>query len=196
MAKKVALYLRVSTLEQDTTNQRRELEAVAERHGWEIVTIFEDNGVSGFKTKRPGLDKLMKAVSRREIDMVAAWSVDRLGRSLQGLVDVLTELRAKKVDLYLHVQGVDTSTPSGKAMFQMLGVFSEFEREMIRERVLSGMARAKSQGKHCGRPKTTPEVERAIMATLRAGTGMIKTAKTHGVGVGTVQRLARVMSQA
>ena len=191
MAKKVALYLRVSTVEQDTTNQRRELEAVAERHGWEIVTIFEDNGVSGFKTKRPGLDKLMKAVSRREIDMVMAWSVDRLGRSLQGLLDVLTELRAKKVDLYLHVQGVDTSTPSGKAMFQMLGVFSEFEREMIRERVLSGMARAKSQGKHCGRPRTTPEVERAIVATLRAGTGMIKTAKTHGVGVGTVQRLAR-----
>jgi DNA invertase Pin-like site-specific DNA recombinase len=196
MAKKVALYLRVSTVEQDTTNQRRELEAVAERHGWEIVTIFEDNGVSGFKTKRPGLDQLMKAVSRREIEMVMAWSVDRLGRSLQGLLDVLTELQAKKVDLYLHVQGVDTSTPSGKAMFQMLGVFSEFEREMIRERVLSGMARAKSQGKHCGRPKTTPEVERAIMATLRAGTGMIKTAKTHGVGVGTVQRLARVMSQA
>ena len=196
MAKKVALYLRVSTVEQDTTNQRRELEAVAERHGWEIVTILEDNGVSGFKTKRPGLDQLMKAVSRREIEMVMAWSVDRLGRSLQGLLDVLTELRAKKVDLYLHVQGVDTSTPSGKAMFQMLGVFSEFEREMIRERVLSGMARAKSQGKHCGRPKTTPEVERAIMATLRAGTGMIKTAKTHGVGVGTVQRLARVMSQA
>jgi DNA invertase Pin-like site-specific DNA recombinase len=191
MAKKVALYLRVSTVEQDTTNQRRELEAVAERHGWEIVTIFEDNGVSGFKTKRPGLDKLMKAVSRREIDMVTAWSVDRLGRSLQGLLDVLTELRAKKVDLYLHVQGVDTSTPSGKAMFQMLGVLSEFEREMIRERVLSGMARAKSQGKHCGRPKTAPEVERAIVATLRAGTGMIKTAKTHGVGVGTVQRLAR-----
>jgi DNA invertase Pin-like site-specific DNA recombinase len=191
MAKKVALYLRVSTVEQDTTNQRRELEAVAERHGWEIVTIFEDNGVSGFKTKRPGLDKLMRAVSRREIEMVMAWSVDRLGRSLQGLLDVLTELRAKKVDLYLHVQGVDTSTPSGKAMFQMLGVFSEFEREMIRERVLSGMARAKSQGKHCGRPKTTPEVERAIVSTLRAGTGMIKTAKTHGVGVGTVQRLAR-----
>ena len=77
----------------------------------------------------------MKAVSRREIEMVMAWSVDRLGRSLQGLLDVLTELRAKKVDLYLHVQGVDTSTPSGKAMFQMLGVFSEFEREMIRERV-------------------------------------------------------------
>ena len=193
MAKKVALYLRVSTAEQDTTNQRRELKAVAERHGWEIVTIFEDNGVSGFKTKRPGLDKLMKAVSRREIDMVIAWSVDRLGRSLQGLLDVLTELRAKKVDLYLHVQGVDTSTPSGKAMFQMLGVFSEFEREMIRERVLSGMARAKSQGKHCGRPRTTPEVERAIVATLKAGTGMIKTAKTHGVGVGTVQRLKSAM---
>ena len=135
----------------------------------------------------------MKAVSRREIDMVMAWSVDRLGRSLQGLLDVLTELRAKKVDLYLHVQGVDTSTPSGKAMFQMLGVFSEFEREMIRERVLSGMARAKSQGKHCGRPKTATDVEKAIKATLAGGIGMIKAAKLHQVGVGTVQRIAREM---
>jgi len=193
MTKKVALYLRVSTLEQDTTNQRRELEAMAERHGWEIVNVFEDNGVSGFKTKRPGLDKLMKAVSRREIDMVMAWSVDRLGRSLQGLLDVLTELRTKQIDLYLHVQGIDTSCPSGKAMFQMLGVFSEFEREMIRERVLSGMARAKSQGKHCGRPKTATDVEKAIKATLAGGIGMIKAAKLHQVGVGTVQRIAREM---
>ena len=152
MAKKVALYLRVSTVEQDTTNQRRELEAVAERHGWEIVTIFEDNGVSGFKTKRPGLDQLMKAVSRREIEMVMAWSVDRLGRSLQGLLDVLTELRAKKVDLYLHVQGVDTSTPSGKAMFQMLGVFSEFEREMIRgQSQVAGQALRQAQDYSRGR---------------------------------------------
>lgn len=193
MAKKVALYLRVSTAEQDTTNQRRELEAVAERHGWDIVNVFEDNGVSGFKTKRPGLDKLMRAVSRREIEMVAAWSVDRLGRSLQGLLDVLTELRAKKVDLYLHQQGVDTSTPSGKAMFQMLGVFSEFEREMIRERVLSGMRRAQSQGKHCGRPKIDTDVEKAVKATLASGTGILKAAKMHGVGTGTAARIAREM---
>jgi DNA invertase Pin-like site-specific DNA recombinase len=193
MTKKVALYLRVSTLDQDLENQRRELEAVAQRHGWQIAATFQDEGISGFKgrDKRPGLDKLMRAVARREIDMIAAWSVDRLGRSLQGLLEVLTELRAKKVDLYIHQQGVDTSTPSGKAMFQMLGVFAEFEREMIRERVLSGMARAKAQGKQLGRPKIAADVERAVRATLASGIGMMKAAKMHRVGVGTVVRISR-----
>ena len=107
--RRVALYLRVSTSEQTTNNQRHELEGVAERHGWHVVSIFEDAG-SGSKGReqRPGLDALMKAVARREIDMVAAWSVDRLGRSLTGLLEFLTELHAKKVDLYLHQQGLDT----------------------------------------------------------------------------------------
>jgi DNA invertase Pin-like site-specific DNA recombinase len=192
--RRVALYLRVSTLEQDVTNQRRELEAVAQRHGWRIVAVFSDNGVSGAKdrAKRPGLDEMMKAVARRDVDMVAAWSVDRLGRSLQGLlVEVLVELRAKGVDLYLHRQGIDTTTPAGKAMYQMLGVFSEFEREMIRERVLAGMARARSQGKHLGRPRVEADVEAAVRATLTSGTGIIKTARLHGIGVGTVQRIAK-----
>ena len=118
--RRVALYLRVSTSEQTTKNQRRELEAVAERHGWLVVSAFEDAGISGAKGReqRPGLDALMKAVARREIDMVAAWSVDRLGRSLTGLLELLTELHAKKVDLYRHQQGLDTSTPSGRAMLQ------------------------------------------------------------------------------
>jgi DNA invertase Pin-like site-specific DNA recombinase len=191
--KRVALYLRVSTLEQDVTNQRRELEAVARRHGWRVMAVFSDNGVSGAKgrAERPGLDQLMKAVARREVDVVAAWSVDRLGRSLQGLLDVLMEFRAKEVDLYLHQQGIDTSTPGGKAMYQMLGVFSEFEREMIRERVLSGMARARSQGKHLSRPRVDAGLEAAVRATLASGTGIIKTAKLHRVGVGTVQRIAK-----
>ena len=191
--KRVALYLRVSTVEQDVTNQRRELEAVAQRHGWRVVAVFSDNGVSGAKgrAERPGLDELMKAVARRDVDMVAAWSVDRLGRSLQGLLEILVELRAKGVDLYLHRQGIDTTTPAGKAMYQMLGVFSEFEREMIRERVLAGMARARSQGKHLGRPRVGADVEVAVRATLAGGTGIIRTAKLHGVGVGTVQRIAK-----
>jgi DNA invertase Pin-like site-specific DNA recombinase len=189
----VALYLRVSTLEQDVTNQRRDLEAVARRHGWRVVAVFSDNGVSGAKgrAERPGLDELMKAVARRDVDMVAAWSVDRLGRSLQGLLEVLMEFRAKGVDLYLHQQGIDTSTPGGKAMYQMLGVFAELERELIRERVLAGMARAKSQGKHLGRPRVDADVEAAVRATLASGTGIIKAAKLHGVGVGTVQRIAQ-----
>ena len=138
--KRVALYLRVSTSEQTTRNQRRELHAVAERHSWHIVATYEDAGVSGAKGRdeRPGFDQLMMAVARREIDMVAAWSVDRLGRSLTDLLSFLTDLHAKGVDLFLHQQGLDTSTPSGRAMFQMLGVFAEFERAMIRERVMAG----------------------------------------------------------
>ena len=125
--KRVALYLRVSTGEQTTRNQRRELKAVAERHGWNVVAIFEDAGVSGAKGRdeRPGFDRLMKAVARREIDLVAAWSVDRLGRSLTHLLTFLTDLHTKGVDLFLHQQGLDTTTPSGRAMFQMLGVFAE-----------------------------------------------------------------------
>jgi DNA invertase Pin-like site-specific DNA recombinase len=191
--RRVALYLRVSTLEQDVTNQRRELEAVARRHDWRVVAVFSDNGVSGAKgrAERPGLDQLMKAVARRDVDVVAAWSVDRLGRSLQGLLEVLMEFRAKGIDLYLHQQGIDTSTPGGKAMYQMLGVFAELERELIRERVMAGMARARSQGKHLGRPRVDADVEAAVRATLAGGTGIIKTAKLHGVGVGTVQRIAK-----
>src|SRR5665213_1951262 len=107
----------------------------------------------------------MKAVARKEIDMVAAWSVDRLGRSLTDLLDILKELHAKGVDLFLHQQGLDTSTPSGRAMFQMLGVFAEFERAMIRERVMAGLARAKADGIKLGRktleeadPKTAKEI--------------------------------------
>src|SRR5580700_1728813 len=162
MSKRVALYLRVSTTEQTVENQRRELEAVAERHGWNVVEVFTDAGISGTKgrDKRPGYDCLCRGIARREFDQVAAWSVDRLGRSLQELVVFLGELHAKGVDLYLHQQGLDTATPAGRAMFQMLGVFAEFERAIIVERVKSGLARARSQGKRLGRPTLSAEKER------------------------------------
>jgi DNA invertase Pin-like site-specific DNA recombinase len=133
MTKRIALYTRVSTDQQTTENQRRELIAVAERNGWQIVAEFCDEGISGSKGRdqRPGFDALMKAIARREIDIVASWAVDRLGRSLQDLVGFLNEINAKGVDLYLHQQALDTSTPSGRAMFGMLSVFADFEREMI-----------------------------------------------------------------
>jgi DNA invertase Pin-like site-specific DNA recombinase len=192
--KRVAIYLRVSTLEQTTDNQRRELEVVAGRHGWDVVEVFEDAGISGSKGRdaRPGLDALMKAVSRREVDMVAAWSVDRLGRSLTDLLDFLRELHAKGVDLFLHQQGLDTSTPSGRAMFQMMGVFAEFERAMIRERVLAGLARARSQGVQLGRkPLETTDKKKveAIRKARAKGIGVRRIARDFGVGVGTVLRL-------
>jgi DNA invertase Pin-like site-specific DNA recombinase len=190
---KVALYVRVSTNEQTTKNQRRELEVLAKRHGWIIVQVFEDAGVSGAKSRaqRPGLDALLKGVARRDFDLVAAWSVDRLGRSLQDLLGVLQELHAKHVDLYLHQQGLDTTTPAGKAMFQMLGVFAEFERAIIQERIKSGLARARAEGRRLGRPRVGPEVEAAILRERASGKGMRRIAATVGTGVSTVQRVIK-----
>jgi len=195
MSKRVALYLRVSTAEQTVENQRQELEAVADRHGWNVVAVFTDAGISGTKgrDKRPGYDRLCLGIARREFDQVAAWSVDRLGRSLQALVAFLDELHAKRVDLYLHQQGLDTSTPAGKAMFQMLGVFSEFERAMIVERVKAGLSRARSQGKTLGRRPVSRDVVERISAQLATGKGILKTAKELGVGTGTVHRVKREM---
>src|SRR3954454_23655622 len=153
--KRVALYARVSTVGQTVENQIRELEAVGERLGWEIVERYIDQGISGAKGReqRPALDSLLKAVIRGEVDVVAAWSVDRLGRSLQDLVGILNEIRSREVDLYLHQQGLDTATPSGRAMYQMLGVFAEFERQILIERTKAGLARARAQGRIGGRPE-------------------------------------------
>jgi DNA invertase Pin-like site-specific DNA recombinase len=192
--KRVALYVRVSTSEQNTRNQQRELKAAAERHGWEVTSIFEDAEISGAKGRdhRPGLDAMLKAVARREIDLVAAWSVDRLGRSLTDLLGFLTELHAKGVDLYLHQQGLDTSTPSGRAMFQMMGVFAEFERAMIRERIMAGLARAQEEGTALGRrpiEEANPKKLRGIRKALATGKGIRRIAKDYRVGVGTVLRL-------
>jgi DNA invertase Pin-like site-specific DNA recombinase len=191
MPKRVALYLRVSTNDQTTKNQRRELFAVANRQGWEVVETFVDEGISGAKgrDKRPGLDAMLRGVARKDFDLVAAWSVDRLGRSLQDLVSLLADLHAKQVDLYLHQQGLDTTTPSGKAMYQMLGVFSEFERSIIRERIRAGLARARAEGKKFGRPRVSRDKEADIRAARRKGIGIRRIATNLGVGVSVVQRV-------
>jgi DNA invertase Pin-like site-specific DNA recombinase len=189
---RVAIYTRVSTGSQTTENQLRELDTVAERHGWQVVAKFTDEGISGAKGRdqRPGLNSLMEGVTRRDFDKVMAWSVDRLGRSLSDLLSVMGELKTKGVDLYLHQQSLDTSTPAGKAMFQMLGVFSEFEREIIRERVNSGLARAKAQGKKLGRPRRdTPKRLAAIRKLRKRGIGINKIASKLGIGVSVVQRV-------
>lgn len=197
--RRVALYTRVSTDSQTTENQERELREIATRSGWQIVEVYRDHAISGAKGRdqRPAFDALCKDATRRKFDMVMAWSVDRLGRSLQDLVGFLSELHAAGVDLFLHQQGIDTTTPAGKAMFQMMGVFAEFERAMIRDRVNSGLARAKAQGKALGRPKIDTATEAAIAEALKAGgVGIRKLAERHGVGTGTVQRIARAIAQA
>jgi DNA invertase Pin-like site-specific DNA recombinase len=189
--KRAALYARVSTDRQTTDNQLNELRAVAERMGWEVVSEYVDRGISGAKGRdqRPQFDAMLTAVTRREVDIIAAWSVDRLGRSLQHLVSFLDELQGKRVDLYLHQQGIDTTTAGGKALFQMCGVFAEFERTMIQERVLAGLKRARAAGKRLGRPMVGPIIEAKVRALRRKGKGMIAIAKAVGCGVGTVQRI-------
>ena len=162
-----------------------------QRRGWEIVKVFEDAGISGAKgrDKRPGLDAMLKAVNAREFDMVAAWSVDRLGRSLTDLLGILQHLHDKRVDLFLHQQGLDTSTTAGKAMFQMLGVFAEFERGIIRERVNAGLARAREKGVRLGRRPVKAKVETRIRELKAEGMGKLKIGRTLGVGTSVVQRV-------
>ena len=194
--KRVALYLRVSTTGQTIENQERELRAVASKAGWDIAHVFRDDGISGSKgrDKRPGFDAMLTAAVRREFDIVAAWKVDRLGRSLQDLVNTMSEIRAAGLDLYIHQQAVDTTTPAGKALFGMLGVFAEFELDMIRERVNAGIARAKANGQKFGRPRIDSKTEDKIRHSRRQGNGILKTANLVGVGSGTVQRVKATMA--
>jgi DNA invertase Pin-like site-specific DNA recombinase len=198
--RRAVLYLRVSTVDQTTANQERELRAVAERAGWEIVKVYKDHGISGAKSrdKRPAYNAMLRDAFRRQFDVVMAWSVDRLGRSLQELVTFLGELHAIHIDLHLHQQGIDTTTPAGKALFQMMGVFAEFERSMIQERVRAGLARARSEGKRLGRPTIPQAKEDAIRTALsqpgRPGVRVI--AKQFGVDPSTVQRISRPFDEA
>jgi DNA invertase Pin-like site-specific DNA recombinase len=195
---RAALYLRVSTTDQDTVRQERELRAVAATRGWNIVEVYSDNGISGAKgrEKRPAFDHLHQDATRGKFDIVMSWSVDRLGRSLQDLIAFLREIHAAGVDLYLYQQALDTTTPSGKAMFQMLGVFAEFERSMIVERVRSGMAKAKANGTKSGNPIGRPRVPEALRQRIRdayhaGGVGMRGCSKKFGVSLGTVQACLR-----
>ena len=190
--RRVALYGRVSTDGQSTENQLRELRPVAERHGWTVVGEYVDHGISGTKGRkgRPAFDRMCQALARKEFDVIAVWSVDRLGRSLQDLTTFLSEVHAKKVNLYLHQQGLDTSTPAGTAMFQMMGIFAEFERSMIVERVQAGLARARALGVRLGRPVSNAKPDEVI--TLKQqGLSVPQIAKHLRCSTSTVKRLLR-----
>jgi DNA invertase Pin-like site-specific DNA recombinase len=189
--KRAAIYARVSTDQQTTANQLRELRAVAERRGWTVTAEHVDRGISGAKGReqRPAFDQLCRDVTQGKCDVVMAWSVDRLGRSLQDLVAFLGELQGASADLYLHQQGLDTSTPAGRALFQMLGVFAEFERALIRERVLAGLARARAQGRVGGRPRVGDDVSAKVRALRADGLSVGRITQQLGVGSSTVQRI-------
>jgi DNA invertase Pin-like site-specific DNA recombinase len=154
MTEKVVIYGRVSTNDQTTENQLIKLKEIVSLNGWELVGEYVEEGISGSKgrDKRPQFDKLCKDMVRRKFNRVLVWDVSRLGRSLQHLVEFLNDVQSVGCNLYIHQSGLDTSTPSGRMMFQMVGVFSEFERSMISERVKLGLNRVKVKGKELGRP--------------------------------------------
>jgi len=193
--KHCAIYTRVSTLSQTTDNQLIELQNIAELKDYVVTQIFSDEGISGSKGReiRTGFDNLIKGAIKKDFDIILSWSVDRLGRSLQDLVGFLNEIHSVGCDLYIHQSGIDTSTPSGKMMFQMCGVFAEFERGMIRERVISGQNRAKLQGKHIGRPTNLNEgLTHSIKYMKEQGVGIRKIARELKVGIGTVYKVLEV----
>lgn len=190
--KRVAIYLRVSTTGQTLENQRLDLEAVAKASGWEIVGVYEDHGISGAKgrDKRPGFDRMLKDATARKFDVLAAWSLDRLGRSMGDLVRLCEDLQALGRDLYLHKERIDTTTSAGRLMFNIIGSFAEFERERIRERIKAGVDRARKQGAIFGRPRTDRSIEERIRKALAKGKGKRKLAQELGVGVSVVMRVA------
>jgi DNA invertase Pin-like site-specific DNA recombinase len=210
--KRAALYVRVSTDSQTVESQIRELTQVAERRGWQVVEVYRDAGISGAKGRdqRPGLDAVLKDAGRRKFDIVMAWAIDRLGRSLIDLLRTIQDLEAVGVDLYLDQQHLDTTTPTGKLLFQVTGAFAEFERSMIRQRVNAGLgaikARIKRDGhfmtkagvvrRRLGRPGADPTQIARAQIELAKDVGIGKVARLTGLGTGTVHKLKREMAAA
>ena len=195
---RTVLYARTSTSDQTCMNQLAELRKVAENKGLTITAEFVDSGISGAKgrDKRPEFDALIKGAIRKDFDIILVWSVDRLGRSLQDLITFLNDIQSVGCDLYIHQSGIDSSTPSGKMLFQMCGVFAEFERGMIQERVRAGQQRAKSEGKHIGRPSNLNDgLVHSIKYMREQGVGIRRIAKDLQVGVGTIYKVIEQDSQ-
>lgn len=188
---RVALYARLGTDGKTPETQLQELQKIADQNGWKVVQEFMDQGIrlSKGKDQRPKFDEMLQGVKEGDFDLIMTWSVDRLGRSLPHLISFLDELYLSKIDLFLHKQGINTTTPAGKMLFQMLDVFSEFERSMIQERVNTGLIRARAQGKQLGRPKVSTVVENKIRELRSTGKGIRKIANELRVGVSTVIRV-------
>ena len=182
VTKRAAIYVRVSTVEQETDLQEHELKEYCERRGWSWV-VYRDKGQSGAKNDRPALTAMMNDLRRRKIDVVVVWALDRLARSLKQLLSIAEECRAVGVDLVSLKQNVDTTLPAGRLTFHVLGAVAEFEREMLRERVKAGMAQARRSGKHIGRParRNFHADEIGTMRVLRSqGTSVRKLATDFG----------------
>ena len=188
---KAVIYARVSTSSQTCDNQVSVLRAVAARNGWQIVRELKDEGVSGAKgrSERAGWDQLHRMIQRKECDIVLAWSMDRLGRSIGELIGFMKELSAVGVDLYCDQQSLNTQTPSGRLCFSIFAAMGEYERELIRERVLAGLETARRNGRKLGRPTNVNTGTKTAVNELRQrGMSIGGIARTLKIGVGTTRK--------
>jgi DNA invertase Pin-like site-specific DNA recombinase len=185
--KKAALYARVSTNGQDPTVQFLELREFCHRRGFQIAAEFVDKGISGSREQRPALDRLMVACRKRRVDAVVVYRYDRFARSLRQLVNALEEFRCLSVDFISIHEGVDTSTPNGRLVFGIFASIAEFERELIRDRIRSGLAAAAAKGKHIGRPKVAVNAGK-ITALRQQGLSWAEITRATGISKGTAQR--------
>ena len=195
MTKKVALYCRVSTLDQTIDNQLIELRDHCSKMGWEVVKEYADEGLSGTlsRDKRPALNSLIKDAYRKRFDSVVCWDISRIGRSMKELILFLSDMKDRGIGICSVRQGFDTSTSMGEIMFQFVGILSSWEREMIRERTLAGLERAKSEGKTLGRRKVTNDTMTAKIIELRNDKKSIRQiASEVGVSRGTVNNVLKV----
>jgi len=189
MTIKASIYLRCSTLNQDTGSQRREIELYCERQGWKIHKIFEDKAISGAKGDRPALNKMMEGARNGSVgDLICVYKIDRLARSVADLLRILTDLKACNVGFVSVSQGIDTSTSYGKMVLTFLGAVAEFERETIVERVRSGLDRAKANGVRLGRPKTSFDIGKALKLK-RQGQTWSELSKVLNVSRATIRRV-------
>src|ERR1700722_11227852 len=181
---RTAIYGRVSTSAQDTNLQMREVRQFVQRRGWKVVEEYTDKGISGSKEKRPALDKMMADAKRRRFDAVVVYRYDRFARSLRHLVNALEEFRALGIEFVSIHEGVDTSTPNGRLVFGIFASIAEFERELIRARVRSGLAAARARGKRLGRPPlrelNVAEIRQLRRDRLRARMSYSVLAKKYG----------------
>jgi len=198
--KRVALYMRVSSGEQNTGAQERALREYVQRRGWKLQQIYRDQGVCGASSNRPALNELLKACRRGSFDVVVVWKFDRFARSLKQLMSGLEMCRAFGIDFVSVTESIDTSLPSGELVFQMIGAVAQFERSLIGERVKSGLANARAKGKPLGRPPLG-KLTRAETCQLRHERAQRHVpfrvlAKKFGVSVWTAHRLcARPLSR-
>lgn len=187
---RVGVYCRVSTSDQDVGMQVAEIRQVASQRGWRIVEEYADEGISGTANDRPALERMMADARRRTFDLLVVWKIDRLARSLSHLLQMLEELASLGVGfISLHDPGLD-STSSGRLMLCIVGAFAQYERDLLRERVASGIRRARQEGVHCGRPKVVLDVRPAV-ALLAKGHGLKGIATMLKVSRGTLRRRLR-----